>query len=136
MNSHIKETSADREPWVWILETALSEIARNEFRYPYKWDYVDQRPVLLLRTSHIMEHMAHTPALREKWNGLPVKSDRVFKKQLRNAGVLLTDAHGAPQDIERTIGSHRVAHLVAMDLERLEQFGLHATPNIEAGISQ
>lgn len=133
MNSHIKETSADREPWVWILETALSEIARHEFRYPYKWDWVDGDEVLLLRTSHIMEHLAHTPALREKWNGLPVKSDRVFKKQLRQAGVLLTDANGDLQEIERTIGSNRVAHLTAISLKALEQYGLHATPTKDSG---
>lgn len=128
MNAHITETSADREPWVWILETVLSEIARHEFRYPHKWDWVEGEEVLLVRTSHVMEHLAHTPALREKWNGLPVKSDRVFKKQLQNAGVILSDT------VERTIGHSRVAHLTALSLSKLEQYGLHATPSKDSGL--
>jgi hypothetical protein len=134
MNSHIKETSADREPWVWILETALSEIARREFKYPFKWDYVEQQPCLLVRTSYIMDHLSNTPALREKWNGLPVKSDRVFKKQLQQAGVLISDQQGKVIELERTIGHSRVAHLVALSLQKLEEYGLHATPTTDAGL--
>ncbi|SCX40629.1 toprim domain-containing protein [Nitrosospira sp. Nsp1] len=126
MNAHITETSSDREPWVWILETVLSEIARNEFKYPYLWDKVDGENCLLVRTSHIMEHLAHTPALREKWNGLPVKSDRVFKKQIQKAGVIISDT------VERTIGMRRISHLSALSLSRLDQFGLHATPHLDA----
>jgi hypothetical protein len=127
MNAHITETSSDREPWVWILETVLSEIARHEFKYPYKWDSVDGENCLLVRTSHVMEHLSHTPALREKWNGLPVKSDRVFKKQLQKAGVILSDT------IERTIGSARVSHLAALSLPKLDLYGLHATPHVDSG---
>lgn len=134
MNAHISETSADREPWVWILETVLSEMARHEFRYPHKWDWVDKEEVLLVRTSHVMEHLAHTPALREKWNGLPVKSDRVFKKQLLQAGVVVMDANGKPLEVERTVGQSRVAHLTALSLSRLEQYGLHATPTKDSGL--
>jgi len=129
MNAHIGETSADREPWVWIMETVLAEIARGEFRYPYKWDWIDAEEVLLVRTSHIMEHLANTPALRDKWNGLPVKSDRVFKKQLMHANVML------PEGVERTIRNQRVAHLTALVTSRLAQYGLHATPTVDAGIS-
>lgn len=128
MNSHIRETSADREPWVWIMETALSEIARHEFKYPYKWDYIEDNEVLLVRTSHIMEHLSHTPALREKWNGLPVKSDRVFKKHLLEAGVILRDTEGKALEQERTIDQARVSHMVPISLEALEHYGLHATP--------
>lgn len=126
MNSHITETSSDREPWVWILETVLGEIARSEFKYPHQWDRVEGENCLLVRTSH-MEHLAHTPALREKWNGLPVKSDRVFKKQLQKAGVIVSDT------VERTIGLRRVSHLAALSLARLEQYGLHATPHMDSG---
>lgn len=124
MNAHIQETSADREPWVWILETLLGEIARQEFRYPHQWDYVEAEDCLLVRTSHLMEHLAHTPALRDKWNALPVKSDRVFKRQLVKAGVILSDT------VERTIGSRRVSHLSALSLARMEQYGLYATPAV------
>lgn len=122
MNSHIAETSADREPWVWILETALSEMSRKEFRHPYAWDNIDGEECLLVRTSHIIEHLAHTPALRDKWNAMPVKSDRVFKKQMAKADVIVSDS------IERTINQTRVSHLCALSLSRLAQFNLHATP--------
>lgn len=132
MNRHIKETSADREPWVWIVETLLSEISRNQYAYPFDWGRVDDEECLLLRTSHVMDHLAHTPALREKWNGLPVKSDRVFKKQLHQAGVLMTEASGEPKDIERTIHSRRVGHLVAISRLKLEAYGLYASkPDME-----
>ncbi len=127
MNAHIGETNADREPWVWIVETLLSEIASSQFQYPYKWDAVPtpggaSEPCLLVRTSHVMDHIKTTSRLREIWNGLPVKSDRVFKSQLQHAEVVLSDT------VERTIGDRRVAHLAALSLDRLEAFGLHATP--------
>jgi hypothetical protein len=122
MNRHIKETSADREPWVWIIETLLSEIASHQYQHPFAWSEVDGEDCLLIRTSHVMEHLARTPALREKWNGLPVKSDRVFKKQITQAEVVLSDT------VEKTINHRRVGHLTALSLKRLEQFGLYATP--------
>lgn len=125
MNLHIKETSADREPWIWIMETALSELARGEFKYPHKFDFVEGEECLLIRTSHIMDHLAQTPALREKWNGLPVKSDRVFKKQLQHAGVVLQEG------LERTIHSSRISHLIALPLSKLRQFGLHAVTKVK-----
>ena len=127
MNRHIKETSADREPWVWIVETILSEIASHQYQHPYKWDHVEGEECLLIRTSHVMEHLARTPALREKWNGLPVKSDRVFKKQLSQAEVVLSDT------VERTIGERRIGHLTALSLNKLEQYGLYATPTNQPG---
>jgi hypothetical protein len=122
MNRHISETSADREPWVWIMEIALSEIAANRFAYPYSWQQ-EPTPALLIRTSHIMDHISTTPSLREKWNGLPVKSDRVFKKQMINAGVIPAD-----QSCERTINMQRVSNLQIIPIEKLRQFGLDATP--------
>lgn len=129
MNSHVKETTADREPWVWIMETVLSEIARHEFRFPHVFDYVDGEECLLIRTSHVMDHLSQTPSLRDKWNGLPVKSDRVFKKQLTNAGVIIK------QDIERAINSNRVSHLVAISTSRLKLYGLHAVTRTDTGLN-
>lgn len=128
MNAHIGETSSDREPWVWILETLLSEIATSNFRHPYTWDQVDGEPCLLVRTSHVMDHLAHTHSLRDKWNSLPVKSDRVFKKALKTAGVAVSDT------VERTIGGDayhgtsgkRVSHLTALSIERMRKYGLYA----------
>ena len=119
MNAHIKETSGDRHPWVWIMQTLLSEIAANTFEAPFIFDYHEQQHCLMVRTSDVMHHMKTRPALRDIWNALPVKSDRVFKRQLTQAEVIVGD-------VERTIGTKRVAHLAAISLTKLETFGLHA----------
>lgn len=120
MNGHIAETSADREPWVWIMETVLSEIDGGNYKHPFTFDMVDGEFCLLLRSGHVMDHIAHTSALREKWNGLPVKSDRVFKAQLRHAGVVVGE-----KEVERRIYTRRVAHLMPISLQRLAAFGLY-----------
>lgn len=136
MNAHIGETKADREPWVWITEILLSEIAKRNFQMPHTWgkvhptdpslDKVYGEDCLLVRTSHVMDHLAHTSALREKWQAMPLKSDRAYKDQLKAAGIVVRDG------VERTIGSdghdagRRVSHLVALSIERMRKFGLHA----------
>lgn len=120
MNGHIAETSADREPWVWIMETVLSEIDGGNYKHPYTFDTVDGEFSLLLRTGHVMDHIAHTSALRDKWNGLPVKSDRVFKSQLKHAGVVVGE-----KEVERRIYTRRVPYLTPISLQRLAAFGLH-----------
>ncbi|MGC2960197.1 toprim domain-containing protein [Paraburkholderia graminis] len=122
MNSHIAETSADREPWVWILETVLSEIDGGNYKHPYTFDTVDGEFCILLRTGHVMDHIAHTGALRDKWNGLPVKSDRVFKRQLHHAGVVVGE-----KEVERRIYTRRVPYLTPVSLNRLADFGLHVS---------
>jgi len=127
MNSHISETSSDREPWVMILETILSEIDSGNYRHPFKFDEVrqvageDGQNCLIIRTSHIMDHISHTPALREKWNSLSVKSDRVFKRQCIQAGVIYKD------DVEKVIGTKRVCHMVAFNIKELQKFGLYTS---------
>jgi hypothetical protein len=122
MNGHIAETSADREPWVWIMETVLSEIDGGNYKHPFTFDTVDGEFCLLLRTGHVMDHIAHTSSLRDKWNGLPVKSDRVFKAQLKHAGVVVGD-----KEVERRIYTRRVPYLTPISLERLTGFGLHVS---------
>lgn len=140
MNSHIKETSGDREPWVWIVEIILSEIAARDFRFPHDWAVIESaqgpRRCLLIRTSHMIDHLSRSPGLKAKWDGLPIKSDRVLKQQLEHAGVLVTKADGQTQVFERTLGGdphmqpplpgRRVAHMIALDLARLEEFGIYA----------
>lgn len=120
MNGHISESSGDRSPWVWILETALSEMDANRYNHPHKVETVEGKEVLYVRASHIMDHIQHAPYLREKWNGLPVKSSTVFKRQLVEAGVTLD----GDKEVEKTIMSRRVQHLTPLSLERLAQFGL------------
>lgn len=117
----MKETESDRQPWVWIVDTLLSEIARGTFRYPFAFGQTDdEERYLAVRTSHVMDHLRTENNLREFWDGLPVKSDRVFKRALQTAGVLCIE------DLEKTIHDKRVAHMVAMSLPALEQYGLYA----------
>jgi hypothetical protein len=125
MNRHISETSADRSPWVWILETALSEIDAGAFRHPFKFDEVDGEDCLLVRPSHIMDHIAGSNNLREKWNSLPVKTPAVFRRQLLAAGVTVGD-----KEIERTIHHRRVQHLTPLSIKRLAGFGLSVARDI------
>lgn len=118
MNSHIAETSTEREPWVWILEIALNEIAAGAYPYPYRIDELGSEEVLLLRTSHVMHHLATKPGLRSLYDGLPVKSDRVFKRQLMNAGVV------ASERADPIVKGQRVSHMIALGLSRLAEYGL------------
>lgn len=138
MNLHIKETSGDREPWVWIVETILSEMAMREFRFPAKWETIEtesgDRECLLIRLSHMVDHLSRTTALRSKWEGLPIKSSSALKDQLIHARAVLLQGDGQLREFERTIGAEglggspgrRVSHLVALDLTRLSEFGVHA----------
>lgn len=121
MNAHIGETAHDREPWVWIVETLLAELAAGKYQHPHRFERLDfTEPCLLLRCSDVMHHIKTSAGLRDLWNGLPVKSDRVFKRQLAQAGVIHTDRCDA------VIDGRRHSHLIALSLPRLETFGLHA----------
>lgn len=131
MNEHVSETVADREPWVWILEILLSEISAGNYRHPFAWDQTeDGHDVLMVRTSHVMDHIAHTNSLRDKWNALPVKSDRIFKRQMVEAGVLAMDYDGKPKEYEKTIRGRREAHMVGIDMHQMELYGLYAGPAV------
>jgi hypothetical protein len=124
MNIHIAETSTDREPWVWIMETLLSEIEANNIRHPYAWQEVEGELCLCIKTSHVMDHLSGSMSLREKWNMLPVKSDRVFKRQLKDAGVIIKDR------CDVTSSKRRYYHLTAISVEKLNEYGLHCSPDV------
>lgn len=117
MNAHIETTGADRHPWVWIMERLAGEIAAGRYNGPYKIDTHEGADVIFLRTSDVMHHISSTPALRDFYNSLPVKSDRVFKKQMTDAGVIVGDG-------ERTIGHKRYSRLAAVSLAKLEEYGV------------
>ena len=120
MNQHILETSADREPWVWIIEIILGEIDAGNFDRPFKYERNGSDILLFIRPSHIMQYISQTPALRPKFDALPVKSDRVLKKQMDNAGVVPQEF----DDKERRINGRRIAHMCGVSLNKLEEFGL------------
>lgn len=135
MNQHISETKATRHPWVWIIEKLLSEIARGEFRYPFKFDSDgDGDGWLCIRTGHIMDHMSQSNGLRAFWDELPIKSDRALKKQLHLAGVLMLDmdGDGEPLSYERTVHGKRIGHMVGLSLSALRQYGLHAVVPLDS----
>lgn len=123
MNVHIAESVNERDPWVWILETIFNEISSGKFTYPFKFLYDTsdghQRPCLAIRHSHIVAHLQHTPALKSTWDGLPVKSKGVLLSQLKQAEVILRDR------IDVTVNRHRESHMIALDLEKLNNYGLH-----------
>lgn len=125
MNGHILESNGDRQPWVWIVGKLLSEIARGTFRYPYQYTEHEGEAVLAVRTSHVMDHISSEASLREFWDSLPIKSDRVLKAQLIQADVVLSDS------IERTIHGKRVSWMTGLSLKALENYGLYATPAVE-----
>ncbi len=133
MNSNIMETTADREPWVWIMEKLLAEIASRNFKYPYVIDSWEGKTCLIVRTSHVMHHLSGSPNLRQFYDGLTVKSDRVFKRQLKDAGVVATNMKNEFVDVEKTINDMRVAHMTPLDIHALEKFGLSVPQEVNAG---
>ncbi|EEG08193.1 toprim domain-containing protein [Pseudogulbenkiania ferrooxidans] len=131
MNAHIADTDGTRLPWVWIMEILLSELAAQRFEHPYCWDtlVVDGREeeCLFVLPSHVMDHISTAPHLRAKFDHLPVKTGRIFKRQLLQSGVVVDE------DVEKTVGRRRQAHMVAISVSKLAQLGLHAAPVFERG---
>jgi hypothetical protein len=125
MNGHIIESRAVREPWVWIMEIVLGEIDRQEFKSPFKFEQRNDGDTwLFIRPTHIMQHLSQTSALRAKFDAMPVKTAKVFAKQLERAGVV------AETNIERSIRSQRIGHLYALSLNQLATYGLSvSTPD-------
>ncbi|MDZ4813208.1 MAG: toprim domain-containing protein [Pseudomonadota bacterium] len=124
MNAFIKRTSGDRQPWVWILETLTSEIESHRFEHPYLFDEVDGEACILLRPQHVIDHISTDSRLRQMWDGLPVKTGRVFAAQLAHAGLVVKD------ECDKRINSKRVAHLTALSLDRMRGYGLYlSTPD-------
>lgn len=118
MNAHIKDTSGEREPWVWILELVLGDIESHQFTHPYTFDDVEAEQCLIIRPQHIINHIETTSRLRDHWNAMPIKSHRVFKRQMEQAGVLVKD------EIDKRINQRRFAHMSAISLRKLSEYGL------------
>jgi hypothetical protein len=43
MNRHIRETVSDRQPWAWVVEKLLSEIAAKKLLHPFMFDSDEPR---------------------------------------------------------------------------------------------
>lgn len=133
MNEYLKDSKGERHPWVWILQTLLAEIAQGAYEPPHVFTWIEGRRDagihLAIRTSDVMHYIRTKPALKSIWEQLPVKSDRVLKRQLQQADVLATSDDGSVMEIERMYGRHssrRVGHMVAISLRKIEEYGLHA----------
>lgn len=131
MNAHIADTDGARLPWVWIVEILLSELAAQRYEHPYCWDthVVDdeEHECLFVLPSHVMDHLSTAPHLRAKFDALPVKTARIFKRQLLDSGVVVDS------DCEKTIRRGRQGHMVAISVAKLNELGLHAAPVFERG---
>ena len=125
MNLHVKETKADRQPWVWILQTIFGEISNGNFRFPCKFmmyrTLEKDAPVLLIRCTHMMQHISNTMSLRATYDNLPVKSDRILKKMLIRAGVVLKSR------VDTVINNRREDHMLALDLNKLNEYALYVS---------
>ena len=126
MNSHIADTNNDREPWIWIVEIIADEIAAGRYPYPYVFEKdreTDPAPTFFcIRVNHMMAHLSTSVALREKYNNMPVKTGRILKKQITEAGVINDDS------VARSIDGRRVSHMQRLDIGKLEQYGISVTP--------
>ncbi len=125
MNSHLMDTDGTRLPWVWIMEILLSELDAKRYDHPFLWERDHQHGwVLFLRPNHVMDHIGTANHLRDKFNHLPIKTGRIFKRQLMASGVVVPGL----EDVERSIQGKRTAHLTGISLAKLEKLGLYATP--------
>lgn len=120
MNGHLLETGNERDPWVWIMEIILGELDAGHYQHPWRYEQRNDDWYLYIRTPHIMQHLSQTPALRSKYDALPIKSDRVLKKQLLQAGILSKEN----DDRERRIDGRRCAHMSGLSIRALESYGL------------
>lgn len=125
MNAHIAETHSERQPWIWIVEKLVSEIESKRFTHPFAYDMVDTTYCLLVRPQHVMDHIATDNRLRDFYNSLPVKSGRIFKRQLETHAVIVRD------DVERRFSGRRHAHLTALSIEKLAEYGIHVSAPID-----
>lgn len=118
MNQHMAATAHDREPWVWILEYVLADIDSHQFEFPYGIREHDDQDCLVIKPKHMVQHLQTSSRYRQIWDSLPIKTSSVFTKQLRRAGVLLSDTK------ELTINGRRHQRMAALSLEQLDRWGL------------
>jgi hypothetical protein len=135
MTAHIAETDGARLPWFWVMDVLLSELAARRFEFPRCWDTVqtDEGKIMALfvRQSHVMDHIASAPPLRQKFDALPIKTAWILKKQLLQSGVVPKHAGKLLDDVEKRIHGRRHAHMTAIRVPSLERIGLEAIPELE-----
>lgn len=103
------------QQWLLMMWTLLEEIDRGRYTYPYAYRTLDGRRCLVFRTSHATEYLRTANHLQTLWRDDELFGDRVFKRELRRAGVLMKLRIGP------VIGKDRFDHAVAVDLDALRQ---------------
>lgn len=124
MNTHIQQTDADREPWVWVMEKISMELQKNSYPYPWKVDRISNEhqtyQCLLLRIKDIMDYINNSNEMREFRERLPISSSNALKSQLRNAGMI----HKEPVHIRVQETGSRYMNCAAIPLFGLAQYGI------------
>lgn len=130
MNGHIIGTESEREPYIWILETVLADIDSGNYELPHRFIEMDldkpdaggvSRPhCLVLRPSHIVQHMSTSPRLRAKWDASPIKSSKGLAEQLLASPGLVVN-----QNLDIKIRSTRAQHMWALNVSALQRLGLY-----------
>lgn len=127
MNQHIISTTAAREPWVWIMEIILSEIDAGRYRHHYAWgesfNGTTNENALFIRATDMINHLRTNTHLRDMWNGITIKSSSVLKEQMMDSGVVINE------NCEKTINKSRVGRMMALNIEKLMEFGLNPSPS-------
>lgn len=125
VNAYLADTEHDREPFVWILEKLASEIRAKKFDRPHEWEEVLDIKTgrlelcLVVQASEVMDYMSSGIHLREWFNGLPVKTSRVFKQQCKDGDLVVKE------DQTFTFGRARHFHALALSIEALEGKGIY-----------
>lgn len=112
------------EPWVAAIELILQDMERGGFLFPHRFEARENDGWLLLRLTHCAQHLAASPTLK----GVGRVGSKWLRAQLTHAEVI------AAEGVERIIGRQRVAHLVALSVNRLRQLGvdIDLPPPVEA----
>lgn len=103
------------QQWLLMMWTLLEEIDRGRYTYPYAYRTIGGRRCLVFRTSHATEYLRTANHLQTLWRDEELFGDRVFKRELRRAGVVVKLRIGP------VIGKDRFDHAVAVDLDALRQ---------------
>ena len=117
----------NRHPWIRIMDRLLGEISKNNYPFPFSFDEIEGETMLLIRASHIVEHLSL------HWDGFRKQSGGTLKKQLFAAGVLLVNSDGVAKEFERVGQSKkgrfdpRCNHMIAIRMDALRSYGLSLT---------
>ena len=124
MNSHIQQTDADREPWMWVMEKISMELHKGTYPYPWQISQVKSEQqnyqCLLIKIRDIMDYINNSNDMREFRERLPISSGNALKAQLKNAGMIFKD----PVHMRIMETGNRHMNCIAIPLFGLAQYGI------------